>query len=288
MDKIVFAELTNRALLRITGEDYISFLHNLVTCDVEKLTVGEINFGALLSPQGKILFDFFILKSNESIILDIDKSMLEDFIHRLNFYKLRAKVEFTSMDSRTHVFAVWDTSCKKIDKLVVDGVYAADPRYKKLATRAYLRRVPKGAQSVDKQEYYNLCIKHGMPSGGRDFAFGSAFPHEALMDQFSGVDFQKGCYIGQEVVSRMQHRGSARKRFIMVEAEKELPDSGTFILTNNRSIGELTGRTDKCGLALVRLDKVGEALANESCIFAGTTPIKLKLQPWVNFDWISA
>ena len=285
MSELLCTELTGRKLLRVSGEDAPRFLHGLVTCDVEHLQPGEIAFGALLSPQGKILFDFFIVRSVNGFIIDTDASMAEDLAKRLNFYKLRAKVDITSMDERAHAFAIWGTGAA--DKAVADGVVASDPRLMEMGARAYIRRAPPDTGEAPLAAWHRHRIELGMPEGGLDFVFGNAFPHEALMDQFKGVDFAKGCYVGQEVVSRMQHRGTARKRLIKVTSETALPESGTEILVGGTACGALASTAGKAGLAMVRLDRAA-AHATGTPAYAGTTEVTLSIQPWAGFDWPEA
>lgn len=281
MGEQVFTELTTRALVRVSGDDAAKFLHGLVTCDVTHLKPGEATFGALLSPQGKILFDFFIIASTNGFILDVDKSMSEDFIRRLIFYRLRAKITIEPMDERAHVFAIWG---KNAEPPLADGVICADPRLNTMGYRAYIRRQPEGSKAKSLKDWHKHRIALGMPEGGLDYAFGAAFPHECLMDQFKGVDFTKGCYVGQEVVSRMQHRGTARKQIIHISAEGDLPSQGSEVLSNNKSCGEITSIAGKQGLAMVRLDRVEGIGATRSGI-AGSTTIKLKIPNWCRFGW---
>ena len=134
-------------------------------------------------------------------------------------------------------------------------------------------------------EYDAHRIALGMPAGGRDFAFGDAFPHEALMDQFGGVDFTKGCYVGQEVVSRMQHRGTARKRLIRIIGENDLPEAGSEILFDGKACGVLASHAGKEGLAMVRIDRVSPQADGSVPVMASTQPATLRLQDWVGFTW---
>ena len=283
MTNIHFTELTTRAMLNITGETAGEFLQGLVTCDVTSLRPGEINFGALLSAQGKVLFDFFVIASTNGYILDVDQSMANDLVNRLKFYRLRAKIEIEPMDVRTHAFAIWGD---KIDptSITADGIVCVDPRYNAMGLRAYIRRAPEGVDIKPLSAWHEHRIQQGVPEGGLDFSFGDAFPHEALMDQFKGVDFSKGCYVGQEVVSRMQHRGTARKRLITVNASKNLPGVGTEILSNGKSCGSITSVSGKSGIAMIRIDRVaGEGISREA--LAGSVPITLAIQDWCKFTW---
>ncbi len=278
-----FIAFPHRKLLRLHGEDAAKFLQGLVTCDVEHLKAGEPAFGALLSPQGKILFDFFVLASTNGYLIDVDGSMADDLARRLTFYKLRAKVTIDPMDERTSVFAVTGNT-DTLSSIIADGVITPDPRLAAMGGRAYLRRIPEGAASATLADWHAMRIDLGMPEGGVDFTFGDAFPHEALMDQFKGVDFAKGCYVGQEVVSRMQHRGTARKRIIKVSSESTLPSRGCEILVDGKPVGAITSVADRQGLGLVRLDRAAPH-ANDGMALAGSQPVSLSIAPWCNFTW---
>jgi folate-binding protein YgfZ len=279
-----FCKLEDRALVRVGGPDAATFLNGLITCEIGELKTGDLTFGALLSPQGKILFDFFILCSTQSFIIDVEKSMADDLIHRLTFYRLRAKVEIAPMDKRTNVYAIWGYD-DALSSIEADGVIAPDPRLAAMGWRGYLRRAPKGPIESNMAAWNGLRIARGMPSGGHDFAFGDAFPHEALMDQFGGVDFKKGCFIGQEVVSRMQHRSTARKRFVKAASTSALPDRGSEIMAGGKSCGILTSVDGQSGLALVRIDRVAQALAEGLTLLAGTVGITLAIADWCRFTW---
>jgi folate-binding protein YgfZ len=284
MSEQLFCELTDRALLRISGDDAVKFLQGIVTCNVETLEVGQTSFGALLSPQGKILFDFFIIRSTNSLIIDVDASVTEGLVQRLTFYRLRAAVDITPMDERTHVFAVFGGDGDPTG-IVADGIVVTDPRLPAMGARAYIRRAPENARLVSLDEWQQHRIRLGMPAGGIDYAFGDAFPHEAMMDQFKGVDFAKGCYVGQEVVSRMQHRGTARKRLIQVTGKGDLPIHGTNILADGKSCGNITGTAGSVGIANIRIDRAAKAIRSGGRFLAGTEPVDLKIQDWCNFTW---
>jgi folate-binding protein YgfZ len=274
-------KLTNRALVHVGGEEATAFLQGLLTCDIAHLKIGEATFGALLSPQGKILFDFFVVVSTNGIILDVEKSMAEDLMRRLMFYRLRAKIDIEPMDERTSVFAIWGKGEKPP---LADGLIVTDPRLADMGLRAYIRKAPDDIIAKTMDDWHAHRIALGMPEGGFDYAFGSAFPHDCLMDQFKGVDFSKGCYVGQEVVSRMQHRGIARKRVVQVFSETALPAQGTEILSNGKSCGEITSVSGSNGLAMIRIDRV-EGDGAERTALAGSASVTLKIQPWCKFDW---
>ncbi len=271
------AALADRALVRIAGADCEKFLQGLVTCDPAAISVGGAAHGALLSPQGKILFDFFLIRSTSGFLVDVAAAMAADFIRRLQFYKLRAQVEIDSFDPRTSIHACWDG-----DPGEIDGIKFVDPRLPEMGLRLYCRRAPGDTRAGD---YHRHRIAQGMPEGGRDFSFGDAFPHEALMDQTGSVDFVKGCFVGQEVVSRMQHRGTARKRIVMIEGDGELPGYSSEILAGGRIAGTMGSSSGSHGLAMLRLDRVGDALEAGKSLAAGSEIVKARLQPWVKYGW---
>jgi len=273
------ASLANRALVRVGGPDAEPFLQGLVTCDIEGLAIGQARFGALLSPQGKILFDFFVIRGQDSFLLDAAATLRDDLLRRLMLYKLRAKVEIGPFDPRTSVHACWGGMAP-----LVDGIAVVDPRLPELGHRLYCRRAPQGKRG----DYQTHRIGLGMPEGGADFAYGNTFPHEALMDQNGGISFAKGCFVGQEVVSRIQHRGTARSRFVQVSAKVTLPPPSTTILAAAKSCGEMGSSAGKVGLALIRLDRAAEAIAAGNGLTAGSTAIEAKIPKWAKFQWPAA
>jgi hypothetical protein len=272
------APLGDRALVTVTGPDAAHFLQNLVTCEVEALAPGMAAFGALLTPQGKILFDFFLVKTDDGFLADVDASLADDFVRRLGFYKLRAKVAVERADPALRVHAAWGG-----EPAVLDGIVVADPRLPQMGWRIYSASVP----GLPQGDYAAHRIANGMPQGGLDFAYGDAFPHETLMDQTGGVDFRKGCYVGQEVVSRMQHRGTARSRIVMVSGDV-LPAPGAELTADGKPCGTMGSSIGGAGLAMARLDRVKEALEKGGAIRAGDIEISVEIQPWAKFDWPQA
>ena len=263
-----FEHLKNRSLIEISGEGAETFLDNIVTCKVVELAKGEASFGALLTPQGKILFDFFLIKTDKGYLIDVLEPLMEDFIKRLTFYRLRAKVSIEPQPD-LNVYAIWDDSPRS------SSLTIQDPRLAEMGSRIYSAQTPEGKEA----DYTHHRISMGIPQGGSDFDYGDAYPHEVLMDQFGGIDFKKGCYVGQEVISRMQHRGTAKKRVIMVMAEDTLPSPGTAITADGKPAGTLGSVSGNQGLALLRLDRVAKA----EKLLAEKTELQTKIQNWVNF-----
>ncbi len=260
------AHLADRTVLRISGADAEHFLQNLVTCDVETLADKSITFGALLTPQGKILFEFFVSRDGGAFLLDTGTAFAADLARRLTFYKLRANVSIEMTDMP--VSAEWG-----------EGIAGNDPRLVGFARRSF-------AAKSGADDYHAHRIANGLPELGHDFEPESVFPHEALMDQFArgGVDFRKGCYVGQEVVSRMQHRGTARRRFVHVSGAS-LPDMGAPVTADGRAIGTMGSSSGEYGLALIRLDRAAKAMATGTDILAGDAIVTASLPAFVSFGW---
>jgi len=277
------AHLSNRALVSINGDMAVEFLQNLITCDVDGLKEGEAGFGGLLTPQGKILFDFFCIRTGQGFLFDIASELQADFIKRMTFYKLRTPVEISAVENGNKIFAAWDGNKKPdMDDIdIEDGHAYFDPRAGMMGIR--IITVQQQVNS-DLAEYNSHRIAVGMPQGSDDFAYGNIFPHDAMMDQFetagAGVAFQKGCYVGQEVVSRMQHRGTARRRIVMISANQPLPPFGSAIEANGKSIGTV-GSVDDCnGLAMVRIDRLVNALGEGTAITSEDIELEAKMPDW--------
>ena len=277
------AELSRRGVVAVRGLDAAKFLNDLVTSDVPE-AAGRAAFGALLTPQGKILFDFIVFRDGDGFVFDLPKAAVADFVRRLGFYRLRAKVEIADLSNEREVVVAWGGDATPI----LDGSVAADPRLAALGFRAI---VPAGADmaadyteaSVADYDAHRIAL--GVPEGGIDFAFGEPYPHDTDMDQLAGVDFAKGCYVGQEVVSRMQHRGTARRRFVRVSAGAALPDIGTPVTADAKAIGTLGSSAGGTGLALVRLDRAKDAIDHGVAIIAGNAALTLTLPNWATFGW---
>jgi len=279
--------LADRGVVRVSGEDAKSFLDGLVTCDLDRVSPQAARLGALLTPQGKILFDFIVFQAPEEIgggyYLDTFKVFAPDLAKRLGFYKLRAKVMIEDLSEAMAVVAGWGEA-RPDDEV---GLVAEDPRLPELGWRAIV--AAQDAEEFAKagpEAYVAHRIALGVPEGGRDFLFGDAFPHEALMDQLHGVDFDKGCYVGQEVVSRMQHRGTARTRIVSATYEGGFAaDVGVEVTAGGKVLGKTGSRAGGRGLLMIRLDRADDALASGQTILAGGIPIRLEKPSWVSFPY---
>jgi len=282
MSQCQAVRLADRAILRVAGRDARGFLQGLITNDIDKVEGAAAIHAGLLTPQGKILFDFFVVGAGEGYLLDCASAKLGELAQRLGFYKLRAEVQIEE-EPALGVAAAWGDQ----PHLPAGAVAYPDPRLPALSFRiilpARVALADLGCTPASAAAYDLHRIELGVPEGGRDYAFGESFPHEALFDQLNGVDFSKGCYVGQEVVSRMEHRGTARKRVVGVEGERPLPASGAEIRAGGIPIGTLGSVSGASGLALLRLDRAEEARAKGLPLRAGEIGIALRLPVWARF-----
>jgi tRNA-modifying protein YgfZ len=274
--------LPSRAVLRIGSADAGKFLQGLITNDIGKAHGANAVYAGLLSPQGKVLFDFLLVADADGFLVDVVREKADELAKRLAFYRLRAAVEIGEDHSR-QVAACWGGTPAQPSGVIV----FADPRLPALGYRALLTKGTSpgefGCEPATERDYHDVRIGLGVPEGGRDYDYGDAFPHEALFDQLNGVDFNKGCFIGQEVVSRMEHRGTARKRILPVEGGAALPAPGTSIEAAGVPIGTLGSVSGSAGLALIRLDRVEEALARGETLAAGGVTIALRRPAFASF-----
>ncbi|MGV7219063.1 CAF17-like 4Fe-4S cluster assembly/insertion protein YgfZ [Bradyrhizobium sp. UFLA05-112] len=274
------AFLPDRGVVKIAGEDAQSFLNGLFTTDIGRLKPGLGRFGALLTPQGKIIVDFLITEApaghGGGYLIDCPKALAETLATKLKFYKLRAKVTVENL-SDLGVLAAWDGKPAAQPDLAF-----TDPRDERLGLRILVPAELKeklaaliGAELLEASEYEVHRIALGVPRGGLDFIYGDAFPHETNMDRLFGVDFDKGCYVGQEVVSRMQHRGTARTRSVKVLLDGPSPEAGATILAGDKPVGTIGSTAQGKGIALVRIDRVADALDAGQTLTAGGLDVRL-------------
>lgn len=255
------AVLEDRGVLRVAGEDAANFLQGLLTNEMVDFAVGAARYAALLSPQGKILFDFLVLRipaeSGAAFLIDGPAAQVGELARRLGFYRLRAKVTIADESAERAVAAFWGAAPAERP----GGFVYVDPRDPRLGWRAILPRADAPAIGGGAQAYEAHRIRLGVPRGGVDFAYADIFPHDANLDLLHGVDFEKGCYVGQEVVSRMRHRGTSRKRIIRLALAGAAPAPGAPVLAGETPVGTLGSAAGGLALALLRLDRVEDARA---------------------------
>jgi len=256
--------LPGRAVISVRGPEAGHFLHNLLTADIDQLGDGQAAYAALLTPQGKILFDMFVLKAGDGYLIDCAEGQRADLLKRLAMYRLRAQVEIVPRDD----LAVG------VSPVEVAGGYR-DPRYDGIGWRVI------GEVAGEARDYDAARIRAGLADSGADLGSGEFFPHEANLDQLGGVSFRKGCYVGQEVVSRMEHRGTARSRILPVVLEGAAPPKGTEIRSGEKQMGTLLSSSGTDALALIRLDRLAEATAP---LVADGVTLKVKKPQWAKYE----
>jgi hypothetical protein len=244
----------------VTGADSEKLLQGLVTNDLAGSAEGEARYAGLLSPQGKILFDFFVVRQGDGYLLDVASAKASDLAKRLSMYKLRADVAITDVSDSFNVFAVWGTDSKKL--IEGRGISFLDPRHPAIGLRL-LSKDDTMSDPIDSDEdahsaYDAVRVQIGIPEGGKDFEFGDSYPHEANFDLFNAVSFTKGCYVGQEIVARMQNKSIVRKRVIKISGNAPLTPH-SHILLGDIQIGRVGTIDGRNALAMLRLDRVLEA-----------------------------
>ncbi|MBS0234121.1 MAG: folate-binding protein YgfZ [Proteobacteria bacterium] len=264
------AHLADRGVVSVTGRDSEKLLQGLVTNDLDALTEGEARHAALLSPQGKILFDFFVVRHGADYLLDVARSKAGDLVKRLTMYKLRADVAITDVSATYEVYAIWGGESATLFK--ERGIAYVDPRHPSLGLRLLARsEISHPIRSRDPSDslaaYDALRVRLGVPEGGKDYALGDTYPHEANFDLLNGVSFGKGCYVGQEIVARMQNKTIVRKRAIKVSGVAPLtPD--TDVLLGDVAIGHVGTVDGNSAIAMLRLDRAIEAQEKGQAITA--------------------
>jgi folate-binding protein YgfZ len=272
--EIKIALLADRGVISVEGADAGKFLQGLVTNDVAKLQSEPAIHTGLLSPQGKILFEFFVVKDGGKFLIDVARDRVADLIKRLTLYKLRAAVTIADVSKDVAVYADFG------GETVLDrGIVYRDPRQAELGNRVIITDGPEITATVDAQAYHAHRVALAVPEGGRDYIFGDAFPHEARFDELGGVSFSKGCFVGQEVVSRMEHRGTARKRVVPVSLRGGTLAEGASIQAGGVEIGRIGTVAGQRALALLRLDRADEFAAKGVPLMAGDATVTVDLPP---------
>jgi folate-binding protein YgfZ len=267
--------LPARALVSVTGAEAEHFLQNLITPDLAALLEGGAKPGALLTPQGKILFDFLIFRSEDGFRLECRADIADDLVKRLTIYKLRAKVAIAKQDQALVAVSWGDESGPS-----QSGSSVRDLRFSDAVLRRYGALPP---ATADEAAWTALRAENGIAESGADYDLSDAFPHDVLYDQNGGVGLKKGCFVGQEVVSRMQHRGTARRRVMIATSADALPDAGAEITVNGRPVGTLGSNAESQGIAIVRIDRIKEALDAGHDIVAGDARLTLAIPYWARY-----
>ena len=237
-------KLPNRSILSIEGKDSEKFLRGIVTCNIDNIK-NKLAYGSILTPQGKLLYDFIISKKNNDFLIDVSKSNIDNFIKLLNMYKLRSDVRLIKNEDLS-VFVDLDKEDENNEN--------SDPRLAALGLRKILSSSYKN-YSNDINIYEKKLVKLGVAEIGGGIKPGEIFPIEANLDYLNGIDFQKGCFIGQEVCSRMYRKGKVKKRIVSFKSNDNFTNNDELVY-NDRTIGTVIKKIEDYGIALIKIDKL--------------------------------
>ena len=278
-----FVRLDDRAVLSVSGSDASGFLQGLITNDVGKLRDGAAIHGALLTPQGKYLFDFLVFRRGDAFFLDCEAGSRPALAKRLAMYRLRADVAIEAAVPDT-VCAVFGGDAEEAAGGIGEADVFADPRHPALGARVVGERGAEmleraGIEEAARADYEALRIARGIPDGRRDLVPEKSFLLENGYEELNGVDFEKGCYVGQEVTARMKHRNLVRKRLVPVRIDGAAPEPGTAVFNGESEVGEIRSSAGNLALALLRIDAIegGDALR------AAAAAIHPEKPAWANF-----
>ena len=289
-----FAILKNRAVLSVSGEDAVSFLQGLVSNDVDRVSDARAIWAAFLTPQGKFLHEFMIAGMQDRLLLDCEADRRDDLFTRLKRFRLRSKVEIEEDDSLAIAGAWGETPSAAFDlspdqgaaAQIEGGVVFRDPRLvnaglRLIATQDTLKQTmtSAGYTESDQTAYDAHRIALGLPDGSRDLEIEKALLLENGFDELGGVDFQKGCYVGQELTARTHYRALIKKRLIPVTIEGAAPSPGTALTVDGKDAGEMKSSSGAHGLALIRL--ATWRAASDGLISGGEATLRPDPQPWM-------
>jgi folate-binding protein YgfZ len=264
--------LPDRGLVSVSGEDAESLLNRLFTNSILDMNPGLARYAALLSPQGKLLFDFFVFRRPEAFWIDCVREHAPDLAKRLMMFKLRSNATIEDKSAELGIAAHWDSALME-----APGPAFRDPRHNELGYRIAAPHESLRDIHADQSAYDAHRIALGIPKGGVDFVYGDTFVHDANLDLLHGVDFDKGCYVGQEVVSRVHHRKSARKRVVKVHFYGNPAPDGADLVAGTLQIGRITSQAGHDGLATARTDRLAEAEATSIPVMASETLVGITL-----------
>ena len=296
MNDAHYTSLTDRGILSVFGLDSLAFLQGIVTNDVAEASSNRVIYSALLTPQGKYLSDFFIVKYDTGFLIDCPASQLNELAKRLTTYRLRAKVDIEDQSKNFNVIslvgkkALSDTGLPETPGKVIsssESIVFFDPRLIELgiriispaaATQNFLKTMGHTATGI--ASYKALQFSLGVPDGGDDKILNQAFPLEVGFDELNAISFDKGCYIGQEVTTRMKIRRLVKKRLVPVIFSGRAPQPGSIIRKQDVKAGQIFSVSGKAGLAMLRLEILDQVLAEGIELVAEKTTLKVKKPSW--------
>lgn len=285
-------KLEDRALIAVTGAEAGHFLGNLLTADIAGLEAGKGRLAALLTPQGKIIADMLAFNASDDeplYLIDVARGFADELVRKLVQYRLRAQISIDLLPEATAVVVCLDTPVISGE----DFYTFADPRDTALGYRLYgpaeaIEAATAHLATAPASAYHARRVGLGIPEGGRDYLGLDTFPHEANLDQLDAIDFRKGCYIGQEVVSRMQHRGTARTRALCVRFLNGFGVvDGAEIRSGEKPLGRVGISSGDRAIGFIRLDRLEEALASGTAITAGGVTVTVEKPAYARFAFTS-
>ena len=295
-DQLAYVLLEDRGILEVAGEDRVAFLQGLVSNDATKAGPARALYAALLTAQGRYLHDFMMLDHDSAILLEAEAVRLDDLRLRLALYKLRSKVTLADRSDAFLVAAAFGAGAASAlglgdeagaARAFAGGIAYVDPRLAALGVRLLLPRgdgalalAGLGFTAAGPDEYERLRLIHGIPDGSRDLPVEKALLIEAGFDELHGIDWQKGCYIGQELTARMRYRALVKKRLMPVAVEGTLPPPDTPVMLGDEEAGEMRSGRDGVALALLRLDAVEKAKAGAT-LTAGEALLTVLKPEWM-------
>ncbi len=291
--------LNDRGLLAIEGAEARTFLQGVISNDIEKATAQQAIYAALLTAQGKYLHDFFIAELNGVLLVDCEDARRDDLFRRLSMYKLRAQATISDQSGEYVAVALFGDGIEEICELSEQpgmakpfhhGVAYVDPRHSGMGIRAILPRedaeqIMQGLNITEgsKEDYDNLRLQLGLPDGSCDMIIEKSILLENGFDELHGVDWNKGCYIGQELTARTKHRGLIKKRLVPVVIQGPPPAPGTTIQWDGKEVGEMRSSIDGFGLALIRLEYLDKTTEADTTFSAGDASVTPQKPDWVDF-----
>ncbi|BDW97104.1 glycine cleavage system protein T [Thalassospira tepidiphila] len=297
MSETFYALLPDRAVIRVSGPDRVSFLQGLVSNNIETISAEKSGYGALLTPQGKFLFDFFVYHQDEdSLLIECERGengeRAAELFKKLRMYKLRAKAELSDVTDSYDVIAVFGKdalSALSLDATpgatahMADGIKAVDPRLAEMGARVLLPKnaltemAAIGAEESDIETYHQMRVSLGIPNGSEELEIEKSILLENGFEELGGVDFKKGCYMGQELTARTKYRGLVRKRLLPIKIDGPAPDAGTPIMNGDKEAGIIRSVHGDHGLAMIRLERV----EGDAELSAGDAKITVSVPDWV-------
>jgi folate-binding protein YgfZ len=290
------AYLEQRGVLRVGGADARPFLQGLISNDVTKVTPSRAIYAALLTAQGRFLHDFFIAQHGDDLLIEVARARRDDLRKRLALYRLRSKVTIEPADELA-VAVLWPEVALASLGLPAEpgtataragGIVYVDPRLAPLGARALVPRdrldeALAGFTSAPLADYDRHRRRLGVPESGDDLVIEKSILLENGIDELNGVDWQKGCYVGQELTARTKYRALIKKRLLPVAIEGPLPAPGTPVMLGAREAGEMRSAADGIGLALLRLEMLDEAALEGAALHAGAARLTVQRPDWMKF-----